>query len=74
LRESITKLQSLLDLDCKIEKTYPSVFGSDAETNIVTVELRCPDGQIHKIRAYREEASALREFIRMRQISQGNNS
>jgi hypothetical protein len=66
LRESIAKLQSLLDRDCKIEKTYPSIFGSDAETKIVTVELRCPDGQIHKIRAYNEEANALREFIRTR--------
>ena len=64
LRESILKLQTLLDSGCKIEKTYPSIFGSDAETNIVTVEVRCPDGQIHKIRAYREEANDLREFIR----------
>jgi hypothetical protein len=66
LRESIAKLQSLLDRECKIEKTYPSIFGSDAETKIVTVELRCPDGQIHKIRAYNEEANVLREFIRTR--------
>jgi len=66
LSESIAKLQSLLDRDCKIENTYPKVFGSDAETNIVTVEVRCPDGQIHKIRAYNEEANALREFIRTR--------
>jgi hypothetical protein len=58
------KLQYLLDNGCKIEKIYPSVLGSDAEINIVTVEVRCPDGQIHKVRAYREEASDLREFIR----------
>lgn len=58
------KLQGLLDRGCKIERVYPSVLGSDAEVNIVTVELRCSDGQIHKIRAYREEASDLREFIR----------
>jgi len=45
---------------------YPGVFASDAETNIVTVEVKCPDGQIHKIRAYRDEAHALREFIRNR--------
>ncbi|MFN2435182.1 MAG: hypothetical protein ABR515_07385 [Nitrososphaeraceae archaeon] len=64
MNESILKLQDLLDNDCKIEKIYPSVPGSDAEINIVTVEVRCPDGQIHKIRAYREEASELREFIR----------
>jgi len=30
----------------------------------VTVEVRCSDGQIHKIRAYREEANDLREYIR----------
>jgi hypothetical protein len=58
------KLQYLLDNGCKIEKIYPSVLGSDAEINIVTVEVRCLEGQIHKIRAYREEASDLREFIR----------
>lgn len=62
--ESISKLERLLSTKCKIEKIYPSVFASDAETNIVTVEVKCPDGQIHKIRAYRDEAHALREFIR----------
>jgi hypothetical protein len=60
------KLQYLLDNGCKIEKIYPSVLGSDAEINIVTVEVRCPDGHIHKIRAYRDEASDLREFIRIK--------
>ena len=64
--ESIYKLERLLSTKCKIEKIYPSVFASDAETNIVTVEVKCPDGQIHKIRAYRDEAHALREFIRNR--------
>ena len=64
--ESVSKLERLLSTKCKIEKIYPSVFASDAETNIVTVEVKCPDGQIHKIRAYRDEAHALREFIRNR--------
>ena len=64
--ESISKLERLLSTKCKIEKIYPSVFASDAETNIVTVEVKCPDGQTHKIRAYRDEAHALREFIRNR--------
>ena len=58
------KLQDLLNNGCEIGKIYPSVIGSDAEVNIVTVEVKCPDGDIHKIRAYREEASELREFIR----------
>ena len=62
------KLKELLDRDCKIEKIYPSVLGSDAEINIVTVEVRCPDKNIHKIRAYREEAMNLREFIRTKNL------
>lgn len=66
--ESILKLQELLDKDCKIEKIYPSVLGSDAESNIVTVEVRCPDKNIHKIRAYKEEATNLREFIRTKNL------
>lgn len=68
MNESILKLQELLDKDCKIEKIYPSVLGSDAEINIVTVEVRCPDNNIHKIRAYREEAMNLREFIRTKNL------
>ncbi|MDW0198454.1 MAG: hypothetical protein QN829_01395 [Nitrososphaeraceae archaeon] len=64
MKESILKLQGLLDRGCKIEKIYPSVTASDAEINIVTVEVRCSNGQVHKIRAYREEANDLREFIR----------
>ena len=68
MNESILKLQELLDKDCKIEKIYPSVLGSDAEINIVTVEVRCPDKNIHKIKAYREEAMNLREFIRTKNL------
>jgi hypothetical protein len=68
LNESILKLKELLDKGCKIEKIYPSVLGSDAEINIVTVEVRCPDKNIHKIRAYREEAKNLREFIRSKNL------
>ena len=62
--ESITKLKSLLDSNYKIEGIQPSVFASDAEVNIVTVTLLCPDGQRETIRAYREESRALREYIR----------
>ena len=68
MNESILKLKELLDRDCKIEKIYPNVLGSDAEINIVTVEVRCPDKNIHKIRAYREEATNLREFIRTKNL------
>ncbi|MGA9152753.1 MAG: hypothetical protein WBZ36_19420 [Candidatus Nitrosopolaris sp.] len=62
--ESITKLKSLLENNYKIESIQPSVFASDAEVNIVTVTLLCPDGKKETLRAYREESRALREYIR----------
>jgi hypothetical protein len=62
--KSISELKKLLTADCKIEKIDPPVFASDAEVNIVTVTLVCPDGKTQTIRAYREEARSLREFIR----------
>jgi hypothetical protein len=62
---SISEIKSLLDSNCKTEKVYPSVFASDAEVNIVTVTVKCPDGKAQTIRAYREEAHALREFLRI---------
>jgi hypothetical protein len=46
-----------------VQKVQPAVFASDAEVNIVTVTVACPD-KTHTIRAYREEAKELREFIR----------
>jgi hypothetical protein len=62
--ESLTKLKRLLDNDYKIEKIQPPVFASDAEVNIVTVTLLCPEGKKEIIRAYREESRAHREYIR----------
>jgi hypothetical protein len=62
--DSLTQLKRLLDNDYKIEKIQPPVFASDAEVNIVTVTLLCPDGKKEIIRAYREESRALREYIR----------
>ena len=64
--DAISKLKNLLDADCKIEKVQPPVFASDAEVNIVIVTVLCPDGKKETIKAYREEAIALREFIRTR--------
>ena len=61
---TISELKKLLSTNCKIEKVYPQVFVSDAEVNIVTVVVKCHDGKIQIIRAYREEAGALREFLR----------
>ncbi|HEY8139512.1 MAG TPA: hypothetical protein VIE86_00350 [Nitrososphaera sp.] len=62
---SIAKLQELLDVNCRIEKVHPAILASDAEINIVIVSLACPDGKTHTIKAYREEALAVREFIRL---------
>jgi hypothetical protein len=61
---SIAKLKKLLNDNCKIEKIQPPVMASVAEVNIVIITVVCPDGKIETIKAYREEASALREFIR----------
>lgn len=62
--ESLTKLKRLLDNNYKIEKIQPPVFASDAEVNIVTMTLLCPDGKKESVYAYREESRALREYIR----------
>ena len=64
--KAISELKKLLADNCKIEKIHPPVFASDAEVNIVTVTVAFPDGKTQTIRAYREEAHALREFIRTR--------
>ena len=64
--KAISELKKLLAANCKIEKIHPPVFASDAEVNIVTVTVAFPDGKTQTIRAYREEAHALREFIRTR--------
>ena len=62
---SISKLKKLLDDNCKIEKIQPPVIASDVEVNIVIVTVVCPDDDNRQtIKAYREEAQALREFIR----------
>lgn len=59
---SISELKKLLDANCKIEKVEPPVYASDAEVNIVKVSIVCPDGKSHTIKAYKEEASTLREL------------
>ncbi len=61
---SISELKKLLEANCKVEKVEPPVYGSDAEVNIVKISIVCGDGKIKIIKAYKEEASALREFIR----------
>lgn len=64
----IIELQRLLSTNCKIESVHPPVLASDAEVNIVTVIVVCPGAVKHTIRAYREEASALRDFIRLKKL------
>jgi len=61
---SISELKKLLADNCKIEKIQPPMIASDIEVNVVTVTVLCPDGKTQTIRAYREEAHALREFVR----------
>ena len=63
----ISKLKKLLESNYIIEKVQPPVMASDAEVNIVIVTLLCPDGRKETLKAYREEAVSLREFIRTHQ-------
>lgn len=66
--KSISELKKLLASHCKIEKVEPPVYASDIETTIVRVSLKCPDGKVYTISAYKEESSALREFIRTNRL------
>jgi hypothetical protein len=59
---AISKLKKLPESNCKIEKIQPPVMASDAEVNIVIVSPLCPDGKKEAIKAYREEAIALRDL------------
>jgi hypothetical protein len=62
---AISKLKKLSESNCKIEKIQPPVMASDAEVNIVIVILLYPDSKRETIKANREEAVALREFIKL---------
>jgi len=64
VHDTISKIKELLNKNCTIERVQPAVFASDAEANLVIVTLVCPDGNRHTIKAYREEAIAVREYIR----------
>lgn len=61
---AIDELKALLQKGCKVQKVQPAMFASDAEVNIVIVTVSCPDGGIHTVKAYREEAKELREIGR----------
>jgi hypothetical protein len=64
MSDSLTQLKELLAKRCNIQKMQPALFASDAEVNIVVITLLCEDGSTHVITAYREEALALREYVR----------
>ena len=68
--QPIIELKKLLSMNCKIQKIYPASPASDAEVNIVTVSVICPKGETHSIRAFREEASTLREYVRLLKIKE----
>lgn len=66
MNDPVTRLKNLLAKNCHIQKVEPVVFASDAEVNIVIITLLCRDGSTYVIKAYREEAQALREYVRKR--------
>lgn len=66
LPDPVAELKDLLAKNCRIQKVQPAVYASDGEVNIVMVTLLCPDGAMHIIKAYKEQAQALREFVRTR--------
>jgi len=68
MNEALAKLKTLLENNCKVKKIYPQIIASDAETNLVTIEVVCEDNKTHVIRAFREEAKELREFIRLNNL------
>ena len=68
--QPIIELQKLLSMNCKIESVHPAMLASDAEVNIVTVTVICPEGAAHTIRAYRDESSALREYVRLLKLKE----
>jgi hypothetical protein len=60
----VAQHSDLLSKYCSIQKVEPSVFASDAEVSLVVETLGCPGGATQVIKAYREEAQAIRELIR----------
>ena len=67
---SIKKLQDMIDNNFKIEKIQPPIFGSDADINIVTINLISEDEKKGIVRAYGEESHQLREYIRINKLYQ----
>jgi hypothetical protein len=64
MADALSRLKEFLEKGCKVQKIQPPAFASDAETTLVMVTIVCPDGSNHIIKAYREEATELREYLR----------
>jgi hypothetical protein len=64
----IDELKALIDKGCKVIKVQPAMFASDAEVNIVIVTVSCLDGSHMVVKAYRDDARQLREFVRSLQL------
>jgi len=65
---AIDELKMLIDKGCKVAKVQPAMFASDAEVNIVIVTVSCAGGSYATVKAYRDEARQLREFVRSLQL------
>ncbi|MGI0005732.1 MAG: hypothetical protein ACREAO_01165 [Nitrososphaera sp.] len=65
---AIDEVKALIDKGCKVAKVQPAMFASDAEVNIVIVTVSCPDGSHAVVKAYRDDARQLREFVRSLQL------
>jgi hypothetical protein len=66
----IKKLQDMINNNFKIEQIQPTIFGSDADINIVTIILISENGKKEIIRAYGDESHQLREYIRINKLYQ----
>ena len=64
---AIDKIKELIARGCKVTRVQPAMFASDAEVNIVIVTVECQDGT-HVVKAYRDEARQVREFVRSLQL------
>ena len=65
---AVDELKALIEKGCKVIKVQPAMFASDAEVNIVIVTVSYPDGSHVVVKAYRDDARQLREFVRALQL------
>ena len=65
---AIDELKALIEKGCKVAKVQPAMFASDAEVNIVIVTVSCPDGSHAVVKAYRDDAARVRQFVRSLQL------